>query len=359
MFNRPALYFIFSPSRTHPSSFFSLFPPPYTHTLPKHSFIPLDFLSLRERDGPELCHPAHLAWNILTQGAVEEWRRESCCDSLLNVSESAEWQPFELKHFNDAFILPGRGSSGKKNEKEKSCHVQELRQILLWCHQGRCILSLTALQWAELSFRPAGNEVSGYFSSGRSPPYRHSSGDYVASVSGRSAATSSKSFNFTPCSAASNPPIPQGPSVNPCKYPQPIPPKKTTLIRFLFSHIDSSSVSNFTSPHCQWLGVLLGEKRSCTLSRSHFLALCLSHPFFLCFFPTFLVRVCLMSSSCWVCLLTDRRLLACGLNVLLPQLNHSTDGDNYYNYTHSNTPISLNTLLSPSMLGKHSLVLCD
>lgn len=117
MFNRPALYFIFSPSRTHPSSFFSLFPPTHTHThtLPKHSFIPLHFLSLRERDGPELpVIPAHLAWNILTRGAVAEWRRESCCDSLLNVSESAGWQPFELKHFNDAFVLPGRGSGGKR-----------------------------------------------------------------------------------------------------------------------------------------------------------------------------------------------------------------------------------------------------
>ncbi len=36
----------------------------HTHTLPKHSFIPPHFFSLRERDGPELpVIPAHLAWS--------------------------------------------------------------------------------------------------------------------------------------------------------------------------------------------------------------------------------------------------------------------------------------------------------
>lgn len=103
---------------------------------------------------------------------------------------------------------------------------------------GRRVLSLTVLQWAELSFRPAGNEVSGYFSSGRSPPYRHCSGDYVASASGRSSATSSKSFNFTPCSAASNPPIPQGPSVNPCKiHTHPPHPNLPWYVSFFLTSI--------------------------------------------------------------------------------------------------------------------------
>lgn len=83
--------------------------------------------------------------------------------------------------------------------------------------------------------------------------------------------------------------------------------------------------------------VFRGVKTLSRPSLSRFRARCLSHPFFLCFFPSFRGE-CLMSSSCWVCLLTDLRLLACGLNALLPQLKHSADGDNCLPYTHSSQP---------------------
>lgn len=137
MFNRLALYFIFSPSRTHPSSFFSIFlPHTHSHTLPKDSFIPPAFFSLSGKEmGLNFLSFPHIWRGALDTGAVAEWRRESCCDALLNVSESAEWQPFEVKHFNDAFALADRGTA-EKNEKEKSRRVQEFGQILLWCHKA-------------------------------------------------------------------------------------------------------------------------------------------------------------------------------------------------------------------------------
>lgn len=182
MFNRLALYFIFSPSCTHPSSFFSLFPPTYslthTHCLNTLSSLRISSLSGKEM-GLNFLSFLHIWRGALDTGAVVEWRRESCCDVLLNVSESAEWQPFELKHFNDAFVLPGRGNGKKEWERKVALCSGVLANPALM-PPGLHILSLTVLQWAELSFRPAGNEVSGYFSSARSPPYHHSSGDYVA-----------------------------------------------------------------------------------------------------------------------------------------------------------------------------------
>ncbi len=66
----------------------------------------------------------HICRGALDTGAVVELRRESCCDLLLNDAESAEWQPFELKHFNDAFVLPGRGDGKKEfvfRSSGKSC----------------------------------------------------------------------------------------------------------------------------------------------------------------------------------------------------------------------------------------------
>ncbi len=212
---------------------------------------------------------------------------------------------------------------------------------------GLHILSLTVLQWAELSFRPAGNEVSGYFSSACSPPYHHSSGDYVAlamrPLGCNSRPKVSISHHVQP---HSNPPIPQGPSVNPCKI-HPPPPHLPWYVSFfltsiapLFPILPALTVS---------VWVFCWVKNA--LALSHFQRPLSFAPFISVFLSNFSVWLCLMSSSCWVCLLTDRRLLACGLNVLLPQLKHSADGDNYYNYAHTNTPVSLNTLLSPSMLG--------
>lgn len=136
---------------------------------------------------------------------------------------------------------------------------------------GCSVLSLTILQWAELSFRPSGNEVSGYFSSGRSPPYSLRSGDYVPAVSGRSAATPSKSFNFTPCSATSNPPIPQGASVNLCKVRPPHLPWYVSLSsrRWLLCF-------QFYQPSLSVSGCSAGWKRSLAPSLS--LARSLSRP---------------------------------------------------------------------------------
>lgn len=219
MFNRLALYFIFSPLRTHLSSFFSPFLP--TRALTAWTLFHPFLISLSlEKMGLSFLH----VWRgALDTGAPGGVTHGSHAVTRLWMFLKAKSD----KHLNwNILMMPLYFQS----EEEKVWVATRVAANHALMPPGCSVLSLTILHWAELSFRPSGNEVSGYFSSGRSPPYSLRSGDYVPAVSGRSAATPSKSFNFTPCSATSNPPIPQGASVNLCKV-RPPPP---TLICFAF-----------------------------------------------------------------------------------------------------------------------------
>lgn len=115
MFNRLALYFIFSPSRTHLSSFFSPFLP--TRALTAWTLFHPFALSLWKRWAQSVVS-ACLAWRAWHGGARRSDAQEPCCDMTLNVSQSKEWQAFELKHFNDASILSLRRKNLSFN---KSC----------------------------------------------------------------------------------------------------------------------------------------------------------------------------------------------------------------------------------------------
>lgn len=203
MFNRLALYFIFSPSRTNLSSFFSPFLP--TRALTAWTLFHPFALSLWKRWAQSVV-PACLAWRAWHGGARRSDAQEPCCDTTLNVSQSKEWQAFELKHFNDASIL----------YKKKFEFQQELRQIALWCRWD-----VSYYLWpffTEQSFHSGRLEMKSratFLLGARLPSL--CSGDDAPLVSGRSTATPSKSFHFTPCSATLDPPIPKGASVNLCK----------------------------------------------------------------------------------------------------------------------------------------------
>lgn len=253
----------------------------HTHCLNTLSSLRISSLSGKEM-GLNFLSFLHIWCGAFDTGAVVEWRRESCCDALLNVSESAEWQPFELKHLNDAFVLPGRGDGKKEWERKvAACSGVPANPALM--PPGLHII-ISDRSSVSRAFIPAGWKWSLwllFFGPLPSipPQFRWlcSVGDAAArlqhrpkvSISHHVQAHRTLLFHKDPLST----PVKSTP-----------PP---TLIRFLFSHIDSSSVSNFTSPHCQCLGVLLGEKCSCALSLSLTFAPSVFCTLSFCFFPTF------------------------------------------------------------------------
>lgn len=217
-------------------SFLYFLPPIHTRTHIKQSFMPLHSLSLSGnemglnslsflhvwRGAFDTGHPSRVTWGVVLWRAFE-------CFLKAKSDKHLNWNILMMPSYSQAEMAE------KKNVKEKSCNVQELLQIPLWCHQATAYYLWPF--FGEQSFHFGRLEMNSRASLLEAAPllYLRSSGDYLATVSGRSAATPSKSFNFTPCSAASNPPIPQGPSVNPCKI-QPHPPF-TYLDTFpFFSH---------------------------------------------------------------------------------------------------------------------------
>ncbi len=260
----------------------------HTHCLNTLSSLRISSLSGKEM-GLNFLSFLHIWRGALDTGAVVEWRRESCCDALLNVSESAEWQPFELKHLNDAFVLPGRGDGKKEWERKvaPSCSGVPANPALM--PPGLHII-ISDRSSVSRAFIPAGWKWSLWLLFFGPLPSIPPQFRWLCSVgdAGRSAATSSKSFNFTPCSAASNPPIPQGPSVNPCKIHPPHLPWYVsfflTLIAPLFPILPALTVSVWV--FC-WVKNALALSLSLSLSLTLTFAPSVFCTLFFCFFPTF------------------------------------------------------------------------